>query len=224
MEKKSTDAIYNLLMTSFKKIVTVKVGHVTKSASITGPARLPGRELENLTCTDWSCEVAVDHDCKKDNGPNIHVKFVLEAWNETRQSFSPVKTVDRNITKNFTAKVLWRDFDLRPFTNYSLTAYPANSKGKRKNKSISEKFTTPEAPPNVTNLVGRLLEEKNQIQLSWKPNDDYFSRQGVRYYVLLCNDNCEDMPYTTNTTMTISYEGRPVATKYTAEIKACIPK
>ncbi|XP_063850393.1 uncharacterized protein LOC135094325 isoform X2 [Scylla paramamosain] len=218
--KRLNDSILRYLYPYTNTKVTVQVGDVEGSNNITSAARLPRRKVKGMTCSAWSCEAAVDPDCRNDNGPDFHVEFVLETWNEDLGSYSPVSTVDKEITENFTAKIWWEDLDLLPLTSYSLTAYPANSKGRIENKvNPKETFTTPDALPKVTNLVIKRLEEENQMHFSWKPSRPSSPEQ---YFVSLCQVNCEEKPVTTNSTMIFPLDELAVGKKYIVKVRVCI--
>ena len=55
----------------------------------------------------------------------------------------------------------------------------------------------------VANVVSRLLEEDNQIQLSWELYMLSYSPKQEVFFVSLCHQECVDMPVTTNYTMII---------------------
>lgn len=108
----------------------------------------PDNRVLSVVCLERKaeeCTVTLEEDCNKENGPELLVDYVLQAVSRTLREKDHGRTISRtgrvNSNKQATISL---PANLLPYTQYNLTAFPANKDGTNKDSSLtmSVVFTT----------------------------------------------------------------------------------
>ncbi|XP_063887798.1 uncharacterized protein LOC135115209 isoform X1 [Scylla paramamosain] len=188
-------------------------GKIIGTNSTVTPATEPEARVRSLQCDSRRCTATVENNCAKYNGYNMKVQFILKPSSEKVES--PLVEYGA-VNSRGGATIALKD--LLPFTNYTVTANPANDVGAATDPSLSREtfIAMPESASSPRTRAE--IDAKTTLRFSWNGLRSNNGNPG--YYTLTFLDG--DKSTVKNITDTgIEFAHLTPGKKYTLEVKEC---
>ncbi|XP_063854519.1 uncharacterized protein LOC135096717 [Scylla paramamosain] len=187
---------------------------IARNSTVT-PATEPEARVRSLQCDSRRCTATVENNCVKYNDYNMKVQFILKP--SSKKVKNPLVKYGA-VNSEGRAKIALKD--LLPFTNYTVTANPANDVGAATDPSLSKETSFIAISQCYWNPRTRAeIDAKTTLRFSWNGLRSNNGNPG--YYTLTFLDGGDKSTVKNITDTEIKFAHLTPGKKYMLEVKEC---
>ncbi|KAK8372878.1 hypothetical protein O3P69_012061 [Scylla paramamosain] len=190
-------------------------GKIIATNSTVTPATEPEVRVRSLQCDSRRCTATVENNCVKYNGYNMKVQFILKP--SSKKVKNPLVKYGA-VNSEGRATIALKD--LLPFTNYTVTANPANDVGAATDPSLTKETSFIAISQCYWNPRTRAeIDAKTTLRFTW--NGLRSNNDNPGYYTLIFLDGGDKSTVKNVTDTEIKFAHLTPGKKYTLEVKEC---